>query len=91
MSEQAARLSGETVRDRLTACRKVLPDLFTRNWSGSDGWCFAVYTTDDSYVGSVTVRDQACVVAVTRHGYSKRDSVVLAKFCDAFNGAAVRS
>ncbi len=82
-----SRLPAETVSARLKACRKTAPDLFTRNWSGPDEWRFAVYTTDDSYVGCVSVTDKARLT-MGRWMPSKRERALLEHFCAAFNGVA---
>lgn len=81
------KLTGEQVRDRLIACRKALPDLFTRNWSGPDEWRFAVYTIDDSFVGCVSVLESARITESRATRLSKSERTVLTEFCRVFNAA----
>lgn len=73
------------------ACRER--DLCHRNWSNPGDWMFAIYTLDDSFVGTVRVvlePDQPCRATMRVDerricGPTKRERATLESLCAEFN------
>lgn len=84
------KLTADDVRSRLGLLRRELPDLLTRNWSGTDECRFAVYASGDEYLGCISITDVAQVTMQTSgFALSRAQRASLERFCAAFN--ALRS
>lgn len=75
--------------DLTTKLRNTVKDrgLTFRNWSGSDGWVFAIYSEGDSYIGCVEVVEATRTMRMHQGRFpaARRERTQLESLCAAFN------